>query len=158
MKILIRIAIIVTIFLAISVVIPIEFDNFFINTIFTVAGIMFSVGLGLIVTFNIGYIKNKSYIIKIRGSINNVRNSFLKYFTLVTICYVLDYYLRQSESNITTLHVLEQDISLNWSILFCLLMIYSIVYFIINFIEIQKLNNDIVDKLIKENNSNKLSK
>lgn len=157
MKILIRIAIIVTIFFTISIVVPIEFDNFFINTIFTVAGIMFSVGLGLIVTFNVGDIKNKSYILKIRDSINGVRNSFLKHFTLVTVCYIFDYYLRQSELDITTLHVFKHYINLNWSILFCLLMIYSIVYFIINFIKIQALNNDIVDKLIKENNSNKLS-
>lgn len=146
MKITIRILLIISLFILVSSFCSIKLDDFFINTIYTVSGIMFSVGLGLIVTFNIGGIKNKKYIMQIRKSIDNVRNSFLKYFIISTLCFILDYYLRKKEFNITALSIGNLQIELNWSILFCLLMLYSIVYYVANFIEIQKLNNDIFDK------------
>jgi hypothetical protein len=107
---------------------------------------MFSVGLGLIVTFNISGIKNKQHIKQLRTNIDTVRNSFLKYFLVSTVCYILDYYLRQKELNITAVNIKNFQSELNWSVLFCILMLYSIVYYIINFIEIQRLNNDIFDK------------
>lgn len=146
MKTIIRISIIIGIFISISLACSIQLDDFFINTIYTVSGIMFSVGLGLIVTFNIGGVKNKKYIAQLRGSIDKVRNSFLRYFLISTVCYILDYYLRKKTINITVLNIKSFEIELNWSILFCLLILYSIIYYIINFIEIQRLNNDIFDK------------
>jgi hypothetical protein len=127
-------------------------DDFFVNTIFTVSGIMFSVGLGLIVTFSIGGVKNKKFIKQLRGNINRVRNSFLIYFLVSTVCFAADYYLRQKGLNITTINIKGTHYELNWSVLFCLIMLYSILYFIINFIEIQKLNNDIFDKTNEQDN------
>ncbi len=146
MKTIIRILFVLIFFIITSLVCSIHPDDFFVNTIFTVSGIMFSVGLGLIVTFNIGDVKNKKYIKQLRGNIDRVRNSFLKYFLISTICFTADYYLRQKGLNITIINIKDTQFELNWSVLFCLLMLYSIVYYIINFIEIQKLNNDIFDK------------
>lgn len=146
MKTIIRASIVFVLFISSSVLCSIELDDFFTNTIYTVSGIMFSVGLGLIVTFNISGVKNKTYITQLRNNIDRVRNAFLKYFLLSTVCFILDYYLRKKELNITSLNIQNLQIELNWSMLFCLLMLYSIVYYIINFIEIQKLNNDIFDK------------
>ncbi len=150
MKTIFRFLFIIFLFLIISNLFPVKIDDFFINTIFTVAGIMFSVGLGLIVTFSFAEIKNKKYLHKIRDNLNAVRDSFLQYFTIVTFCYVIDYYLRKSELYLTTLHISKYEFNFNWSVFLCLLIIYSIIYFIINFIKIQKLNNDIVDKVINE--------
>jgi hypothetical protein len=107
---------------------------------------MFSVGLGLIVTFNISGVKNKKHIKQLRINMNNVRNSFITYFFITTGSYILDKYLRDAKIISTFIHMRSFKIELNWSIFFCLLMLYSIVYYIINFIEIQKLNNDIFDK------------
>lgn len=146
MKTIIRGSIVLVLFILSSVLCPIELDDFFTNTIYTVSGIMFSVGLGLIVTFNISGVKNKTYITQLRNNIDRVRNVFLKYFLLSTVCFILDYYLRQRELNITPFNIKNLHIELNWSMLFCLLMLYCIIYYIINFIAIQKLNNDIFDK------------
>ncbi len=151
MKTIFRFLFIIFLFLIISNLFPIKIDDFFINTIFTVAGIMFSVGLGLIVTFNFAEIKNKKFLNKIRNNLNAVRDSFLQYFTLITLSFVIDYYLRKSELNLTHLYIFKYEINLNWSVLVCLLIIYSVAYFIINFIKIQKLKNDIIDKIINEN-------
>jgi Na+/H+-dicarboxylate symporter len=113
---------------------------------------MFSLGLGLVVTFNINGVKNQKFIKQLRDNIDKVRNSFLKYFFITAICYVLDYYFRQKVLNITTIEIKNFHFELNWSVLFCVLMSYSIVYYIINFIEIQKLNNSIFDKTNEQSN------
>ena len=152
MKTIIRILFVLILFIITSLACSIHPDDFFVNTIFTVSGIMFSVGLGLIVTFNMGGIKNKKYIKLLRGNIDRVRNSFLKYFLISTVCFTADYYLRQKGLNITAINIKDTHFELNWSVLFCLLMLYSIVYYIINFIAIQKLNNDIFDKANEQDN------
>ncbi|MEP0004426.1 MAG: hypothetical protein ABJ387_01485 [Balneola sp.] len=139
------------VFIIISVSTSLSIDGFFINTIYTVSGIMFSLGLGLIVTFNMNGVKNPAYISQIRENINDVRNSFLKYFILTTICYIVDFYLRQNGINTFSIEIGTNLFKFNLSILFCLLMMYSIIYYVINFIEIQNLNNDIFDKLREQN-------
>lgn len=127
-------------------------DNFFISTIFTVSGIMFSIGLGLITTFNLNGVKNRNYIKTIRANINTVRNSFICYFLITTICYVLDQYI--SFNDITIFQSKYVICIFNFPILFCLFMFYAVCYFIVNFLEIQKLNNDIFDKVNEENENN----
>lgn len=146
MKTFSKILIIVALFIVLSPLCGMQPDDFFSNTIYTVSGIIFSVGFGLIVTFNMSGVKNKKYLIQLRGVINQVRNSFLKYFFISTLSFIVDYYLRQKHINITVLKFYDSCIELNWSVLSGVLMIFSIVYYIVNFLEIQKLNNDILDK------------
>jgi len=149
MNILIRVLVVILVFGSTTYFFKEPIDNFFITTIFTVAGIMFSLGLGLIVTFKIDGVKNPSYIKDLRSNIKNVRDSFLAHFLITLGSYVLDYSLRKNQLSITILHIKEIGFPLNWSILFCLLMLYSIAYFIINFMGIQKLNDDLFDKVNK---------
>ena len=121
-------------------------DEFFNGTIFNVSGIMFSLGLGLIVTFNLSSVKNKKYIIDIRKNLNKVRNSFIFYFGITVICYVLDKYFRDKcVLHIFIFNIKNSQIGLNCSVLFSAFMFYSIIYYIINFLNIQKLNDDIFD-------------
>ena len=152
MKTIIRISLVLILFIITSLACSIHPDDFFVNTIFTVSGIMFSVGLGLIVTFNIGGVKNKTHIKQLRGNIDKVRNSFFKYFLISTVCFAAEYYLRQKGLHITAINIKGIHFELNWSVLFCMLMLYSIIYYIINFIAIQKLNNDIFDKANEQDN------
>ncbi|ELI8291956.1 MULTISPECIES: hypothetical protein [Yersinia] len=123
-------------------------DAFFSSTIFTIAGIMFSVGIGLIVTFNPNGIKNKGYLKELRASIMHVRNSFLIHFGLLTVYYILNQYLTDAKYEIHTHYLVE--LTFSFPIFLCLLMLYSSIFFVVNFIEIQKLNNDIFDAINKE--------
>ena len=50
-----------------------------ISTLYNVSGIMFSIGLGLIVTFNLSGIRNREYIKEIRKNIANIRDIFISY-------------------------------------------------------------------------------
>jgi len=123
-------------------------DSFFSSTIFTIAGIMFSVGIGLIVTFNPSGVKNKDYLRELRSNIQNIRNSFLLHFCLLSVYFIINQYVADKKHD---LHIKTPiEITFSFSIFFCLLMIYSSIYFVVNFLEIQKLNNDIFDKLNKE--------
>lgn len=123
-------------------------DTFLLSTLYTVCGIMFSIGLGLIVTFNMSGVKNKSYIKIIRKNLKSVRDSFLKYFAISTTCLILGQYLSNSDFLFI---VREVEIIISPSMLFFALIIYSIVFFIINFLEVQKLSQDIFDKVEQEN-------
>ncbi|XYU81811.1 hypothetical protein ACTG5S_11260 [Pasteurella multocida] len=58
------------------------------NVLYTVAGILFSVGLGLIITIVPSGVKNPSYIAEIRRAINKVRNRFFIEFFLITLAYI----------------------------------------------------------------------
>jgi len=142
-----KIAIVTIISFIISNAISIKLDAFFMNTFYTVSGIMFSIGIGLVVTFNLQGIKNKSYIKDIRKNLNNVRNSYIIYFSLTTICFVIDNYLRTEKID-TAIKILDKlSLPFNAPLFFFLLILYSIAYFIVNFLELQKLNNDIFDKM-----------
>jgi len=147
MKTFIRIVLVTLVSILLSTLIKTIPGEFFISTIFNVSGIMFSVGLGLIVTFNMNGIKNKAVISSIRTNLNTVRDSFIIYFSLTTAVYLLSKLL--CKQPITTISLFDFDLAINWTIVFCLLMIFGIMYFIINFFQIQKLNEQIYDELNK---------
>lgn len=108
---------------------------------------MFSIGLGLISTFNLSGIKNQSIIKRIRNNLKTVRNSYIIYFFLSTLCFIADNYLRSNRNSIMHFTISNIHFDINWAVLFCLYMFFSILYFIVNFFEIQKLNDDIFDNI-----------
>jgi hypothetical protein len=146
MKNAVRIIGLIVLFLIISLAVSISPDDFFISTLFNVSGVMFSVGLGLIVTFNANGVKNKTYIKQIRRDVARVRNSFIKYFAISSVFYLMEKYLRDNNLSSLIIPIKGFQIHLNCSLFICLFMLYSMAYYIINFLNIQKLNNDIFDK------------
>jgi hypothetical protein len=148
MKRLFRDLIVLLLLLAIlmSTFLDIGVDDFFMGTIYTVSGIMFSIGISILVTFNLQGIKKKSFIDKVRNNLNKVRNTFIYYFSFSTVFFILERSLRKSEKNIIVLYDKDElliDISISFVV--TILIFYSIFYFILNFLEVQKLNNQIFD-------------
>lgn len=120
----------------------------FINTLYTVSGIMFSIGFGLVVTFNMQGVKNQSYIRKIRSNINEVRNSYLSIFAITTLFYVCESFLRDNKLNLIKIWKFNSfNLTIDIYISTCLFILLSITYYIFNFLSIQSLNNEIFDKL-----------
>ena len=60
-------------------------DTFVIPTLYNAMSIVFSVGMGLIVTFSLEGVKNEKYIKDIRDNIKQIRNKFILLFILCTI-------------------------------------------------------------------------
>lgn len=144
---LISLFIIVIISFLTSCLFDVRPDEFLLSTLYTVSGIMFSIGLGLIASFNLSSVKNRNYLKKIRLEIQNVRNSFIILFGLSTICLVINQYLPKQDFVIS---IGKNAIHYSPSIMIGLVMIYSILFFIVNFLEVQKLNNDIIDQVLEE--------
>lgn len=129
--------------------------EFFVSTIFTVIGIVFSVGLGLIVTFNISGIKNKDFLLEIRKTINTVRNSFIFYFILSIVAYLTIKFLIDAKLEQTSFEFGKSSIIFHWTFGLCIIMLISLYYFIANFFSIQRLNNQIHDELLRLEDQNK---
>lgn len=127
-------------------------DNFFLNTCFTVSSIVFSVGLSVIVTFNLTGVKNRYFIDKIRDAIHNMRNKFISNFFMVVIIYLFGNYM--NINNIKIISISGFDIMFDLSTFFCMMIILSVAYFIVNFLEMQKLNEDIFDRVNRELSEN----
>jgi len=122
-------------------------DNFLISTLYNVCAIMFSIGLGLIVTFNMSGVKNLAYVKIIRDSLRRIRNAFLRYFTISTLCLVMGKYF---EGQYVIAAIKDINIVFSPMLLFFIMIIYSIIFFIVNFLNVQKLSHDIFDKLYDE--------
>lgn len=133
--------ILIIIFLSLSFIVKWKLDDFFMNTLYTVLGIMFSIGIGLVVTFDMRGLVKKNIIQKIRNNLNFVRNSYIKYFTISTIFYILEKYFRTN--------VPINLYGFNLSVFTLSVIIFSIAYCIYNFLKIQKLKEDIFDELNK---------
>ncbi len=108
-----------------------------INTLYNVSGILFSIGLGLIVTLDLSQVRNDKLLKGIRKNIRIVRNTFIIYFVINTAFYILSFYL---------IHPISVfGFEYYYGIFVCLTCIYTIMYFVYNFLEIQQLKNDITD-------------
>lgn len=130
-------------------------DEIILSTLFTVSSIFLSIGLSLIITFDLIKIKNDSYYNYIKNNINNVRKTFLIYFFVITSAYLISMQMLQCKKElIYTYKINTIHTSINYSIFFIDLMfsllLFGIFYFIINFIQLQKLKNDIDATLRKE--------
>lgn len=113
------------------------------STLYTVAGIVFSVGMSIAIspkTDEVSYIKMR---IAIRRSYQHVRNTFIILFLADTILFVLT-------------GILESGKAQNFANLLCLcFVILSVAYFVWNFIELQRFGSQIEDQVLKEKEQTK---
>lgn len=117
-----------------------------VSTLYTVSGIMFSIGMSLIVTSSAAGVKNTRIRNGIRKEIHNVQNHFIKCFVLISILYIL---LCSAADEHKSIHIYN-NFSLKYSHLLVFIIAYSIVYFVWNFLAIQRLNYQIEDALDKD--------
>lgn len=111
------------------------------STFYTVAGIIFSVGMSLIVLPKTDGVANAKIRKAIRLSYMRVRDLFMYWFGLDTILFIL------AEGNFwSKLHAFFNI----WCGIF---MIFSLAYYIYNFMSLQKLGEQIEDQILKERES-----
>jgi protein-S-isoprenylcysteine O-methyltransferase Ste14 len=121
-----------------------KFSDRTIDALYNVLGIIFSIGMGLLITFRLDGIKNLSYIKDIRNNIKYIQNIFISYFAASTVSYIL---YQKAPSN-EVIPYINTTVLAN---LFTMCLItFSMVYFVINFLDIQKLSEDIFDRINKE--------
>ena len=124
---------------AISYFVPVfTVNNTTLNTLYTVAGIMFSIGMSLSVTSNTSGVRNKTIRNRIRKNMKQVRNFFIYHFLLTSLFYII--YLYKETINI-------KAFTYKIDVLALVLIIMSIIYYIVNFIAIQRLNLQIEEAI-----------
>lgn len=107
------------------------------DILFTVIGIVFSVGYSVIIGFSLSGIKNEEYLNSFRKDLNNISIAFIIYFMLSILVYILS----------------KIDFGLKFINIFCVLtLIYIIIFLIYNFHRLQETKMQIEDRLQKENN------
>lgn len=107
------------------------------DILFTVIGIVFSVGYSVIIGFSLSGIKNEEYLNSFRKDLNNISIAFIIYFMLSILVYILS----------------KIDFGLTFINIFCVLtLIYIIIFLIYNFHRLQETKMQIEDRLQKENN------
>ena len=111
------------------------------NTLFTIVGIMFSIGLSIAVTSNTSVVVNRKIRNSLRDEINRIRNLFISCFSIVAFIYVLNIIFTN-----WTLEVWGYKI-FNLEVCQLIIQLYSITYFIVNFMSLQNLNNQIGDAM-----------
>ncbi len=139
------------IIILLSICIPtfsaLEVKDAFLNTIYTVAGIMFSIGMGVVCTFNPERIKNNSFLKEIRADNLKIRSSYIFFFSFSSILYLINQLFPALKK---CFEIKEYQICIDLPIAVVAISAFSIVYYIINFLEIQKLNFQITDRINSE--------
>lgn len=126
-----------------------EYSHQTISSLYNVLGIIFSIGMGLLITFRLDGIKNTSYVRYIRSNVRHIRNCFIIYFAISTIIYMgypkIPAY--NYKSYIDTTLIANQFTTY--------FIAFSMIYFVVNFLAIQKLNEDIFDRINKDQQNKK---
>lgn len=118
-----------------------------VSTLYTVSGIMFSIGMSLIVTSSAAGVKNTRIRSGIRKEICKVRNHFIGCFVSISILFLIFCAVENKYDSFP----IYGGFSLKCSHLLVFITVYSIIYFIWNFLAIQRLNYQIEDALDKNN-------
>lgn len=128
-----------------SSLVSISIPHSFIDTIYTVASIMFSIGMGIACTFNLSGIRNPEFFKKVKIDIISIINNFIFIFISISIFYILSKILPDK------VFILFSGVNIyilfNLSFYTSVCSIFGIAYFIINFLSIHKLSLDISEKL-----------
>ena len=117
-----------------------------ISTLYTVSGIMFSIGMSLLITINTSGVKNKRIKKGIRKELDVVRNHYIGCFAFVSILFILLSSGIDSSKEIK----LYNCYCIKYSHELVLILVYSIAFFIFNFIALQRLNLSIENALNAE--------
>lgn len=131
-----------------SYYLPEQINEGLIQALFTVLGIVFSIAMGLLVSFNLSAVLNDDFRKDIRSSIESTRNWLLIDFAISTLAFSIGVIYSSSQFFIKT-------VSIRLQIICIALIIISLVYEIYNFRLINNLRIDIEERLIKEENKRK---
>jgi TRAP-type uncharacterized transport system fused permease subunit len=119
-------------------------DSLVNNTLFTINGIFFSIGYSVIIGFDLSGVTEKTTLKLIKQNQRTIEKSFLEYFSLATISF-LAFGKCQYDFKI-------KNYSLSVDTILCILSLFALFYFIINYRELQKLKEAINDRIRDEKN------
>lgn len=122
--------------------IPLYVDKDIFSALFTVTGILFPIGISIIIGFDLRDILHEPTVARFKRTLNGIQKSFVIHFALSTILFLLS-------GAIVGKIFTWKFLVLSLPAFFCALFLYIIIYLVYNFIELQNLKHDIDDRIRK---------
>ena len=119
---------------------PLSFSENFCSVIYTIVGILFALALNQIMAFNFTEVQNDKFIERHRGRLSKVRNVYIFLFVFATMALLLESFPLKHE---------WKWIKLDAKFLIGSYLIFTLGYFIRNFILLAKLKDQIDDEIRK---------
>lgn len=129
---------------------PLSVPESTLTIIYGIIGVLFSVGMSLIISFNGSNIGNLGLKKDIRNDMHIVRKNFLTVFLFSSIFFVVFSIIPDKIKQVEWYTNDSIYLKSNWSFSVISYQLYSIVALISNYLEIQKLYEDIEDEIDKE--------
>lgn len=120
------------------------------NILYGIIGVLFSVGMSLIIAFNSSNIVNPYLKKQLRENMHKVRNNFLFIFFFCSLYYIGFSLLKEEWKQIDIVKNENIHIYCTWAMSVLSILVYSVIAIISNYIQIQQFYEDIEDKIHKE--------
>lgn len=135
--------------------IPITIPKDALNVLYGIVGVLFSVGMSLIIAFTAKDIINNELKRLLRKSMHQVRNNFLWIFFISTFFYVSFSII--GTKSCFSIHLFETEsyeLTLTFSVSASVLgiLLYSTIALVSNYMDIQRFYEDIEDQIQRETN------
>lgn len=123
-----------------------DVDKEVIGTLFTVVGVIFSVGMSLIISVSSTGVKNKDARIIFRSQLSQIRTRFIIVFVLLSLFFIL--LPKDGSTELIGLWKIKSvTIKLSSNIFQVSCLLLSILYYIVNFYSIQSSLYDLQDRI-----------
>lgn len=135
--------------------IPLEVPKDALSVLYGIVGILFSVGMSLIIAFTAKDIVNIELKKNLRKSMHQVRDNFLWVFFISTSFYVVFSIIGENWKYTIHLFKIESyELTLTFyaSVAVLGILLYSTIALVSNYIDIQRFYEEIEDKIQKETN------
>lgn len=140
-------AAVICIFIAL---VPIQPTDITLNILYGIIGVLFSVGMSLIIAFNGSNIVNPNLKTQLRDNMHNVRKNFLFVFFMCSLFYIGFSVLKPDWQKVEIINNEVMHIYCTWAMSVLSMQIYSIIALTSNYIQIQQFYEDIEDKICEE--------
>lgn len=125
-------------------------DKQVVNTLYTVAGVIFSVGMSLIISVSTSGIKNRDAREVFRKQLKMIRSRFISIFVLLSLFFVL-LPIGDNKREYDILTIQELPIKVSSSVFLASCLVMGIVYYIVNFYSISQSVYQMEDRIEQEN-------
>ena len=116
------------------------------QSLYTVLGILYSIAMSLVVSFNLSQIRAVDTRRSLRKALKHIRNSLTVDFSLSSVALIISLCINEQE----VLIPIYSFIKLDTLIVSTCIVIISMIYEILNFSSIQNLNDEVVEKIMEE--------
>lgn len=130
--------------------VPVQPTDTTLNILYGIIGVLFSVGMSLIIAFNGSNIVNPDLKSQLRDNMHNARNNFLFVFFICSLFYISYSLLKDDWKQTDIIKNETIHIYCTWAMSVLSMLIYSIVALISNYVQIQQYYEDIEDRIHEE--------